>query len=398
MKRKHIMTVIAGCGLIGTCLGVLVNLAGLFYTPIADDLGIGRGTVSLTLTIYNLVHGLNGINALKYMERFGFKKVVLFGTILQVSTTYALSLCTSIVPMLALNVVRGFASGMIGMAIVSIMINFWFNKNSSLMTSIALGFSGIAGAILSPLISNFMEMHGWRSATVFLSILIFCFNLPALLFPISLKPEDVNEEPYGGTKEDSVQEEGGSYDMKLFCLVLAFGSLASMISAMPQHFAGIAQSYGVASAAAAMVSAAMLVNSGGKMLLGALIDRFGNRRSLTLYIVLLLVGNIMMLLCREKAALVISAALYGTSYGLSVVASSSLSREKFGMANYGKAYSRIAFGTTIVNALLNYVIGLSYDLTGAYTLSLVATLVIALLLLLLLKLLYPRADQRKQKE
>lgn len=388
MKRKHIMTVIAGCGLIGTCLGVFVNLAGLFYTPIADDLHIGRGTVSLTLTLYNLIHGFNGTYALKYMERFGFKKVVVFGTFLQVASTYGLSLCNSIVPMLVLNALRGFAAGMIGMAVVSIMINFWFNRNSSLMTSIALGFSGIAGAILSPFISSYIAAHGWRSATVLLSVLVLCFNLPALIFPISLKPEDVGEEPYGEEEKKTVNEEGGSYDPKLFYLVFVFASLASMVSAMPQHFAGIAQSYGLASAAAAMVSAAMLVNSGGKMLLGALIDRFGNRRSLMLYIILLMAGNVMMLLCREKAALVISAALYGTSYGLAVVASSSLSREKFGMANYGKLYSRIAFGTTIVNAVLNYLIGLSYDLSGSYTLSLIASLVIAGSLLVFLRLLY----------
>lgn len=388
MKRKHIMTVIAGCGLIGSCLGVFVNLAGLFYTPIAYDLGIGRGTVSLTLTLYNLIHGFNGTYALQYMERFGFKRVVLFGTILQVASTYALSLCTSIAPMLLLNAIRGFAAGMIGMAVVSIMINYWFNKNSSLMTSIALGFSGIAGAILSPFISSYIAVHGWRNATVLLSIIVLCFNLPALLFPISLRPKDVGEEPYGEAEEKAVNEEGGSFDMKLFHLVFTFASLASMISAMPQHFAGIAQSYGLASAAAAMVSAAMLVNSGGKMALGALIDRFGNKTSLTLYVVLLLIGNAMMLLCREKAALIIAAALYGTSYGLAVVASSSLSREKFGMANYGKVYSRIAFGTTIVNALLNYLIGLSYDLSGSYALSLVASLLIAASLLVLLKMLY----------
>ena len=391
MKRKHIMAVIAGCGLIGSCLGIFVNLAGLFYTPIADDLGIGRGTVSLTLTLYNLIHGFNGTCALRYMKRFGFRKVVIFGTILEVASTYALSLCTSIAPMLLLNAVRGFAAGMIGMAVVSIMINCWFNKNSSLMTSIALGFSGIAGAILSPFISSYIASHGWRNATVLLSFIALSFNLPAILFPISLKPEDVGEKPYGEAEEKTVQEESGSCDMRLFYLVFAFASLASMCSAMPQHFAGIAQSYGLASAAAAMVSAAMLVNSGGKMLLGALIDRFGNRLSLALFIALLLIGNVMLLMCREKAALIAAAALYGTSYALSVVATSSLCREKFGMANYGKVYSKMAFGTTVVNALLNYLIGLSYDLSGSYAFSLLTSLAITLCLLVLLKLLYRKA-------
>ena len=44
----------AMCGMVGATLGVK-NISGLFFTPMAESFGVGRGTISLTLTISNLM-------------------------------------------------------------------------------------------------------------------------------------------------------------------------------------------------------------------------------------------------------------------------------------------------------------------------------------------------------
>ena len=42
MKAKHIMVLIAMCGLAAASIGVTVNTAGVFYAPVAEDLvGVG---------------------------------------------------------------------------------------------------------------------------------------------------------------------------------------------------------------------------------------------------------------------------------------------------------------------------------------------------------------------
>lgn len=73
-NRIYWLVVIAGCGLIGSCLGLGVNVAGLFFNSVAADFGVGRGTVAASLTIYNLVHAFAGMLAAKVMMRCGFKK------------------------------------------------------------------------------------------------------------------------------------------------------------------------------------------------------------------------------------------------------------------------------------------------------------------------------------
>ena len=50
-KGKYLMVLVSMCGLIAVSLGLLVNVSGLFFAPIAEELGVGRGEVSMTLTI-----------------------------------------------------------------------------------------------------------------------------------------------------------------------------------------------------------------------------------------------------------------------------------------------------------------------------------------------------------
>ena len=51
LKGKYLMVLIAVCGIAAASMGMLTNVSGLFFTPISEELGVGRGSVSLTLTI-----------------------------------------------------------------------------------------------------------------------------------------------------------------------------------------------------------------------------------------------------------------------------------------------------------------------------------------------------------
>ena len=60
--------------LIATSLDILTNTAVLFFSPIAEDFGIGIGNVSLTLTICNLVYAASGMALPALVNGRNFKK------------------------------------------------------------------------------------------------------------------------------------------------------------------------------------------------------------------------------------------------------------------------------------------------------------------------------------
>lgn len=369
-NRIYWLVVIAGCGLIGSCLGLGVNVAGLFFNSVAADFDVGRGTVAASLTIYNLVHAFAGMLAARVMMRWGFKKTALFGTVLQVSATFFLSMCPNVWTMWILNAIRGFASGMIGTVAVTITLNYWFNDNNALVTSLAMGFSGLAGALLSPVLASIIASQGWRIGYVVVAGINLLINLPALLFPIALKPEMKGLEPYGGKKELS-QSEDELHVKKvsgvLTIIVMLYSACAAGAAALPSHFPGIADSYGLAACGALMVSACMISNTGGKVLLGSLIDRLGAKISVSMYALVIALSAVCLAFGRAPMFLVAAAAGYGLCYSMGTVGSAMLTREMFGSALYSKVYPKVALATTVSNAIFTTIVGMIYDISGTYT-------------------------------
>ena len=376
----HILPVIAGCGLIGTCLGIGVNISGNFFTPIADSFGIGRGAAAATLTVYNLVFAVSAVFAPRFHKRIPFRLLLVIGTILQAGGTFLLSLCNSILPMYVLHAFRGLGSGMIGTVTVTMMINYWFQNNTALMTSITLGSSGVIGAVLSPLVSSIIANSGWRAAYMAAAGIALLFNLPSLLLPISLHPEDRGLSPYG-TKQEPMEEsvkEAVPVNQNAFLSAMVFSFACSLITALPQHFPGIAETKGLLSAGALMISASMIANTAGKVMFGALIDRLGTLRASDLFLVLISVGAFLLLNGNSSFLLILSALLFGLCFSVSVITPPVLSRELFGMGNYSRVYPKLNFMATAANAIGTWLIGYLYDGSGSYSGSLILVLVLLL--------------------
>ena len=386
---SHLFPVIAGCGLIGTSLGMCVNISGNFFTPVAEAFSCGRADAAMTLTVYNIVQAAAALYAPRVLSSFRLKQVLLFCTILQAGSTFLLSRCMSIPPMLILNALRGIGSAMIGTVMVTMMINYWFHEKTALMISIPLGFSGIVGAIFSPLIASVIAQSGWRTAYQLCALLILFLNLTALLLPIGLRPEDVSLAPYG-TKEKTANADDApvSVSPRLLALMIVFAFACSVVSALPHHFPGIAENLSASSIGALLISAGMVSNTGGKILLGALIDRIGTKNAASLFLLLIGAGALLLLTLPYPLFLIAAAFLFGLSFSVSVVATSTMSRECFGPAGYSRYFPTINFTATFANAVGTWLIGRLYDESGSYTSAVMLVFVLILVSLGSLRLVH----------
>ncbi len=383
MNRKsnsyYWFVMIAGCGMIASAIGLGGNVAGLFFGPVANELGVGRGSVAATLTVHNLVAAFVGSVSARYVLRYGIKRMAVIGTVVQAVATFLLSICRSVLPMLILNAMRGFMSGMIGMVTVSIMVNYWFNKNNALMVSIAMGFSGLAGALLSPVFSSLIAAYGWRISYMILAALYIVFNLPALVLPIALKPEMKGMEPLGGKPEPPARRRASrnakaeTFSYGLFLVLAVYGVCVSSTTALPQHFAGIAESYNLIATGALMVSACMIANTAGKLMLGVLMDKIGGKIAVSLVALTVAAASFLLVTSRVSFILIAAAFMYGLCYSMGTVAISMLTRTLFGPEKYSMIYPKIALVSTLGNALFTTLEGVLYDLSGSYAIVITFT-------------------------
>ena len=372
LKPRHIMLIIALCGLMSNCLGVLFNVAGLYFNSIAEDFGIGRGDVSVAQTIASLGCALGGILGAKAAKTGKFKLTVLVCTGLFAGGTALLAFTHSIWPMYILSAIRGIGAGTAGTVLVTIIINSWFTGSVGLLTSLVFCSAGISGAILSPILSSVIEHAGWRTGYLVMAAFIALFYLPALLFPIGVRPQDAGLEQtvLGGSekkKKQFTEPAEGPLDPAIFVLVLIYACIASCATSYIPHFSGVADSYGrTAAVGSAMVSSAMLANTFGKLAYGALTDRIGIRKGVWIWGSLVAAGTLMMIRFHGTAALYAAAFLVGLCYSLSSVGTALLSRDMFSKENYSRAYPTINMINTAANAAITSVIGFMYDASGSY--------------------------------
>jgi MFS family permease len=281
--------------------------------------------------------------------------------------------------MYVLNGLRGFASGIVGFVFVTIVINHWFFKNNALVTSIAMGFSGLAGAVFSPVMSSIIASSGWRTAYVISAVLMVLLNLPAIFFLPAIDPYVKGQKPYGektaAVNTAAEVQESLPINKMLVAMLCVFAVCGAASTSITQHFPGVAAESGLdASVGATMLSICMLVNTGGKIVLGALVDKIGARISMSIYTVLVFAGVLMMMFIPSRAVMFVAAACIGLTYSMATVGTVTLSKEVFGMDNYGRTYPTINMCGTMCSAAFSSTIGFIYDATGGYTVTLMIIL------------------------
>ena len=74
-SHKHWIVLAVLCGLAASSIGISINSSGVFYTPVAEALGLYRGSFSLHMTIFSMVTAQSAFFIPKIMERFSYKRI-----------------------------------------------------------------------------------------------------------------------------------------------------------------------------------------------------------------------------------------------------------------------------------------------------------------------------------
>lgn len=383
IKGKHLAVVAAMCGLSAATVGLITNVAGLFFTPMATEFGIMKGAASLTLTISNICVALGGLATRRLTKLMPLRTLLIVGAAILAGSTLATAFVPSIGLAYVLAATKGLAGGVIGFVLITYVLNKWFAEQLGLVTSLAMGCSGLAGALFTPVVQPVVNGMGWRAGEVLVALLMVALCLPAILLVPSCDPEDAGLTPFGGKPAPSSASRTShatkapiAIDKLLFAGAVLYAILSAAVSAMPQHFPGFAEEVGLsATVGAAMISVCMVANTLGKIVMGWLTDRVGARLSILAYTVLVCASIVALLLVHAPAAFIVAAFFFGLCYSRATVGLSMLCREVFGKRGFGIVYPVAALGCSFSNAVFSSAVGFAYDLTSGYTVSLVAFLV-----------------------
>ena len=391
--HKAWLILIACCFMQAGGIGIIVSCSGIFLNPIAQELNFGMGQLSL----YMSIQGLGMVCALplagKLLPKVNIR--ILVSTCMSICAgTFALmSQFNHLWQWYLAGAVIGFCSGFVFVMPAPIMIGNWFRKNTGLAMGIAMAFSGVGGAIVNPIGTFIISNSGWRSAYIVLGVISALLVLPFTLFIIRFKPEDDNTTAYGSEglenqKSSSKQKsEVTGVSSKIAVKSLAFvcifimAGLIAFVSTYLQHLPSYAVTIGFAAAVGGtMASAVMIGNIVGKLGLGFLNDKLGEKNATISGLIVVMISFALMLFSKGNTALAITGAfLYGFVMAMSSVSVPLIVRKVFGSKDYSSIFSYVTMGTQLIGSFGISVIGFMYDGFGSYVPSFYIGMIVCVL-------------------
>ncbi|MTB36359.1 MFS transporter [Streptococcus uberis] len=362
------------CGLSAATIGVSINTSGVFYGVVSEALGIYRGSFAFHMTIFSIVTAIAGLFVIKLLEKVPFKLLMWVSIAVGFASTALMGMASHLWQFYLLSLLRGFSTGMFSIMTLTYIINYWFNEKNGLATSITLSFSGIIGALISPVLAKVIQSQGWQFAFLVQGLIFLAFCLPALLFPFKLDPRQEGLTAYGFKEKEEIQDaltdlEPTSHFKVNSTLIamIVFGVSLSFITSMAQHFPGFAETLNLdVTVGASLLSMAMLGNILSKLVVGFLSDKIGAIKANFVLIFALTLGILLLIIGKTPSLLMPGAFLLGASFGILAVATPLLTRHIYGVNDYGKAYPLIGFASNLGAAIAFSAIGFIYDFTKSY--------------------------------
>ena len=115
-----------------------------------------------------------------------------------------------------------------------------------------------------------------------------------------------------------------------------------------------------------MVSVTMVMNTAGKIILGAISDKIGAEKALEGYGVLVVIGLIVLVSFKSHPIFsIVGAVLVGLVYAMAAVGAVLLSQNLF-RESYNAYYPKVSLVGTISNALFTTAVGFVYDIANSY--------------------------------
>ena len=170
---------------------------GVFLTPMTEDFGWSRSTLSLAFGATFMISGLLRPLAGYLADRYSPKWVALTGVLImgwmlalipRVESLWQLYVLFSI---MSLGVTLGTGP------ILTKIVSQWFVVRRGLTLGLVSGAGSFGAMILVPATSTFLVLLSWREAYLFLGIFLLLVVLPTGILLIRNRPEDKGLTPMG---------------------------------------------------------------------------------------------------------------------------------------------------------------------------------------------------------
>ncbi len=369
--------VASGFGIQALGVGTFIAF-GVFFKPLLADFGWSRATLSGAQSMALIISGFLGILVGRLTDRVGPRIVI---TVAGFFFGLGLILMSGLNSVWQLYLFYGVVVG-IGLSSVDIIplstTARWFVRRRGMMTGIVKVGTG-AGQFALPLVASMLiAAYGWQTSYIIIgaAAMVLLISIGQLLrrdpARMGLLPDGDREIKTESSKPAetgfSLREALRTRQFWTICVVYLatmFCLLTIMVHIVPH-----ATDIGISSTVAAgILSAIGGISMVGRFVTGVAIDRIGNRLSMIICFILLILVLLWLQLARELWMFYLFAVVYGFAHGGLFTVISPIVAEYFGVRAHGALFGIVFFSSMVGGAIGPVIAGHIFDTTGSYSLA-----------------------------
>lgn len=400
--REHWPVVLSSFFGVGL-LTVYVYSTGIMIKPLEEEFGWSRAQISSGPTIVAVIGCLAAPFIGMAIDRFGARRIAIPGVICLCAALAALSQANaSIWSWWGLWFLVALAHPFIKPTVWVAAVSSVFMTGRGFALAIALcGMS--LGAAITPILANFLiDRYGWRSAYVGLSAFWLAVTLPMVVFGFfsAIDKRRVRRATEAAAVPVPVltgMEGRPALRSFKFAKIATAASVISMCSiAMQVNLVPIISAAGIDRTTAATIAGVNGISGIiGKLLGGALIDRFDAGRVVGIAVTLPAISAMLLILAPGSIpAAVVAVGLLGFALGIEIDGVGYLTSRHFGLRHFGLIYGVIAGLLALASGIGPVLANHAYDVTGTYLPMLWSVIPLALLSAFLFAALGPYPEHR----
>jgi MFS family permease len=380
---------------------------GVFFTEFQSEFGWSRALVSGASSLAFLVMGLGGILAGRLNDRIGPRVLlVVSGSALGLGYLLMYWLQVSWQLYLLWGVLAGIGFSTHDVVTLSTVAR-WFVRRRGMMSGIVKVGTG-SGQLLVPLIATaLIALFDWRNSCFIIgtAVLVALVTVAQIMRrdpqSIGLLPDGDIDGYHCATTLTGLRDlslRAAARTRQFWTLCIAEFAIFFCLLTIIVHIVPHAKDLGLApTAAAGVLSTIGGISMLGRIVMGAVNDRIGGKRSLIICFIVLLFGLIWLQMAGEGWMLFIFAVIYGLAHGGFFTVMSPLVAELFGIGSHGLLFGLVLFCGTIGGALGPLIAGHAFDVAGSYRMVFFILTLLVVMGFVLIMVLQPlsEADGRR---
>lgn len=378
-KVHYAWYILAVCFLMNMTVHVLVmQVASLYMIPMYQELQVPRVMLAMQSVCMAAGAVLTAPFWGKMYKKHDARMVLTLCTAMTALCTIGRGFMPNMVSILILSVIKGiFFTGNTVLP-NSILLTAWFKKRRGFAISTAsLGIS-VGGVIFSPIVESLISNMGWRMSDKIVGVVMLAVMIPCTLLIVRSTPKDKNLQPFGAdevvgqTAAQSAPATGMSmaearkkpvfylFMLSVFAMTFATGAALQL----PAYLTDIGYDSAVA---AKVLSGYMAVAIIGKLLLGYMIDRFGEKIGSIYICVVGIIAFVCFMMAANQVFIYVLIVTYGLASGITSVLPALLTSKIFGNKDYGPIYGMVVSVNRFGGVIGTVLVSLLYDITKDYS-------------------------------